>query len=340
MPPGDPVELDEVWRKRSVNLSNYVLYSLLIIGEEQRNSEFPPVLNHTMNAAHGSRGIIQYRSARILDKTRFLAARRLDRMDTSMRCRMFPAMTSPLDESAQCLRDARAIAVLTGAGISAESGIPTFRDALTGLWAKYDPAELATPQAFARDPELVSRWYDERRCKVAQCRPNSGHLALDRLQKIVIGQGKMFTLVTQNVDRLHQAAGSQDVIELHGSLWVWRCIDCGKETEERGPAFGSYPLACACSGLLRPGVIWFGEPVPHAALAAAQAAVRECDLFLSIGTSSVVYPAAGMIDQAILAGAKVIEVNPQPTSFSDQVSWSIRGNSGDVLPGLVQCAFG
>jgi NAD-dependent deacetylase len=248
-------------------------------------------------------------------------------------------MTQPLDEAARCLRDARAIAVLTGARISAESGIPTFRDALTGLWAKYDPAKLATPEAFGRDPQLVSRWYDERRCKVAQCRPNSGHVALARLQQIVISQGKRFTLITQNVDRLHQAAGSQDVIELHGSLWIWRCIDCGQETEERGPAFSEYPPTCACGGLRRPGVVWFGEALPYAALAAAERSARECDLFLSIGTSSVVYPAAGLIEQAIHAGANVIEVNPQPTSFSDRVNSSIRGNSGDVLPRLVQDAF-
>jgi NAD-dependent deacetylase len=123
-------------------------------------------------------------------------------------------------------------------------------------------------------------------------------------------------------------------------LWVWRCTDCGRGTEERGPAFESYPLACACGGLLRPGVVWFGEALPYAALAAAEKAVQSCNLFLSVGTSSVVYPAAGLIEQAIHAGAKVIEINPQATSFSNQVNWSIRGTSGDVLPRLVQCAFG
>src|SRR5207248_15332 len=122
-------------------------------------------------------------------------------------------------QPAACLRSARRITILTGAGISAESGIPTFRDALTGLWSKYDPADLATPQAFARDPQLVSRWYDQRRCQVAQCRPNAGHLALARLQQMALNQGKHFTLITQNVDRLHQSAGSIDVIELHGNLW-------------------------------------------------------------------------------------------------------------------------
>jgi NAD-dependent deacetylase len=249
-------------------------------------------------------------------------------------------MTSPLDNAARCLRTARAIAVLTGAGISAESGIPTFRDALTGLWSKFNPADLATPEAFARDPELVSRWYDERRCKVAQCRPNSGHLALARLQEITASKAKSFTLITQNVDRLHQAAGSTDVIELHGTLWVWRCMDCGQESEECGPAFDNYPPTCACGGFRRPGVVWFGEALPYPALAAAEKAARDCDFFISVGTSSVVYPAAGLIEQAIQAGAKVIEINPQDTPLSNQVDWPIRGSSGDVLPRLVADAFG
>jgi NAD-dependent deacetylase len=248
-------------------------------------------------------------------------------------------MADTLDQPAQCLRTARIIVILTGAGVSAESGIPTFRDALTGLWSKFNPADLATPEAFARDPELVSRWYDERRCKVGHCRPNSGHLALARLQKIATGSAKTFTLITQNVDRLHQAAGSTDVIELHGTLWVWRCLDCGKESEERGPAFKDYPPTCACGGLRRPAVVWFGESLPYDALAAAEKAVRNCDLFLSVGTSSLVYPAAALIENAIYAGAKVIEINPQATPMSDQVDWSIRGSSGDVLPRLVEIAF-
>ena len=249
------------------------------------------------------------------------------------------AVIESLEEPAQQLRLAKAIAVLTGAGISAESGIPTFRDALTGLWARFDAAQLATPQAFERDPELVSRWYDERRCNVARCHPNGGHLALAQLEQFARRQDRKFTLVTQNVDRLHQAAGSQEAIELHGTLLVWRCTRCGQEREECGPAFSAYPPVCSCGGVRRPGVVWFGETLPAKALRAAQEAARDCDLFLSVGTSGVVYPAAGLIEVAIHGGAKVIEVNPQPTPLSDQVDWSIRGSSGDVLPRLVKMAI-
>ena len=245
-----------------------------------------------------------------------------------------------LHQAAACLRRATKIAVLTGAGISAESGIPTFRDALTGLWSKYDPADLATPEAFARNPEMVSKWYDQRRCQVAECRPNAGHLALARLQKVILAEGTSCTIITQNVDRLHQAAGSENVIELHGSLWVWRCLDCGQESEERGPAFAKYPPLCPCGGMRRPGVVWFGEGLPHQAWESAQKATEQCDLFFSVGTSSIVHPAAGLIEQALEGGAKVIEVNPQSTPLSGRVTWSLRGNGGEVLPKLVAAAFG
>jgi len=240
--------------------------------------------------------------------------------------------------AADALKAARRIVAFTAAGISAESGIATFRDAMTGLWARFNPMDLATPEAFGRDPERVSRWYDERRCNVAACRPNAGHLALARLQQFAMQQGCRFTLATQNVDRLHQAAGSAKVLELHGTLWVWRCVECGEESEERGPAFEMFPPRCTCGGLRRPGVVWFGESLPEAVLAAAQNAVAECDYFLSIGTSGEVYPAAGLIEQAVSAGAKVLEVNPTPTPFSGYVSWSIRGKSGEVLPQIVEAA--
>ena len=245
-----------------------------------------------------------------------------------------------MQEVARHLRSAKHIAVLTGAGISAESGIPTFRDALTGLWAQYDPAELATPEAFARDPERVSRWYDERRCMIAHCCPNPGHLALSRMQRAMAAQGKMFTLITQNVDRLHQAAGSADVIELHGSLWVWRCMGCRKELEERGPAFQSYPPRCSCGGPRRPGVVWFGENLPHKAMGKAQRAVAACDFLMSIGTSGDVYPAAGLIERAIHNRTNVLEVNPSPTPFSERVTWAVRKKSGEALPLIVETAVG
>ena len=239
----------------------------------------------------------------------------------------------------ELLRDADSIVALTGAGVSAESGVPTFRDALTGLWAKYSPEDLATPEAFARDPEMVSRWYDQRRCGVAGCKPNGGHAALAELQRRAAAEGKQFTLVTQNVDRLHQAAGSTDVIELHGTLWVWRCVDCGDEAEERGPAFSVYPSRCSCGGKRRPGVVWFGEELPGQALLQAQRAAGSCRLFLSVGTSSVVYPAAGLIDLALRNSARVLEINPQETPYSSRAHWSIRGMSGLVLPELLNASF-
>ena len=240
----------------------------------------------------------------------------------------------------ESFRSSRHIAVLTGAGVSAESGVPTFRDALTGLWSRYDPEQLATPQAFARDPQLVTRWYDDRRCSVGRCRPNAGHAALAQMQRIVLAGRRRFTLITQNVDRLHQAAGSTDVIELHGTLWVWRCVECGAEAEERGPAFENYPPRCPCGGPKRPGVVWFGEALPTDALVQAQHAAAECDLFLTLGTSSLVHPAAGLIDLALQNGARVVEVNPQPTPYTRRVHWTIRGKTGEVLPDFLDAAFG
>jgi NAD-dependent deacetylase len=239
----------------------------------------------------------------------------------------------------EAFRSAAHVAVLTGAGVSAESGVPTFRDALTGHWAKFDPADLATPEAFDRDPRMVSRWYDDRRCNVAACRPNAGHVALARLEQVVNAKGGHFTLITQNVDRLHQSAGSKEVLELHGTLWVWRCMDCGEETEQRGPAFGTYPPRCDCGGLKRPGVVWFGEQLPQDELLKAERAAASSDLFMSLGTSSVVFPAAGLIDLALMNRSRFLEVNPQPTPYSYRADWSIRGMSGVVMPQLVDAAF-
>lgn len=191
-------------------------------------------------------------------------------------------------EVIEALRKAKSVVALTGAGVSAESGIPTFRDAMTGLWAKYDPMELATPQAFARDPEMVSRWYDERRQNCALVKPNPGHYAMARMEKRLIERGGEFTLLTQNVDRLHQAAGSGNVVELHGSIWEWRCRRCGVGLEERGGPFGQYPPRCACGGIRRPGVVWFGERLPVGAIRDSERALVGCDLFFSVGTSAVV----------------------------------------------------
>jgi NAD-dependent deacetylase len=231
--------------------------------------------------------------------------------------------------------EASSVAVLTGAGVSAESGIPTFRDTQTGLWAKYDPMELATPEAFARDPALVSRWYDERRCKCASCAPNAGHLALARLESEFEAAGKGFTLITQNVDRLHQQAGSNDPIELHGTLWVWRCTSCGEEREEREIPFAEHPPRCACGGIRRPAVVWFGESLSEAALAAAWHAAQSCGIFMSLGTSGVVEPAASLARVAASGGAKTIEINLEETPLSSLVDVTVRAATGDLLPRIL-----
>jgi len=241
----------------------------------------------------------------------------------------------PNDLSA-AVRTARSVCVLTGAGISSESGIPTFRDAMDGLWAKCRAEELATPEAFARDPETVTRWYDWRRQKCAAAKPNPGHLALAAWAR----HCPHFTLVTQNVDRLHQAAGSRDVIELHGTLGVWRCVACGVEREECEGPFEKYPPKCACGGNRRPGVVWFGEALPTDALEAAYRAAASCGLFFSIGTSAVVYPAAELADVARQRGARVVEINLRPTPLTPLADWAVAERAGDVLPALVDTAFG
>jgi len=238
------------------------------------------------------------------------------------------------------LRGAQAVVVLTGAGVSAESGIPTFRDAMEGLWAKYDPSQLATPETFDRDPETVTRWYDWRRKKCSRAKPNPAHLALARLEKHLATQKRGFTLLTQNVDRLHQAAGSRNVVELHGAIWVWRCTRCGIEREERGGPFGEYPPRCACGGARRPAVVWFGEMLPEEAMEKAGEALEACDLFFSIGTSAVVEPAASFIHTARRRGAKTVEINREPTPITPVVDWSLLGKAGEILPEVVRLAFG
>lgn len=238
-------------------------------------------------------------------------------------------------------RAAHGVVVLTGAGVSAESGIPTFRDALTGLWAKYDPMQLATPQAFAADPRLVTRWYDQRRLAVLACQPNAGHRALARWQDRLEYRGGRFTLITQNVDRLHQRAGSRDVAELHGALTRWRCSECGQVGEETGPAFAQHPPRCAaCGAARRPDVVWFGEQLPVAAFERARRAAESAALFLAVGTSGTVEPAAGLVRVAAAAGATTVEVNAAATALSDVVDHVLRGPAAVLLPRLVDCVTG
>lgn len=234
------------------------------------------------------------------------------------------------------LRDAKHIAILTGAGVSAESGVPTFRDALTGLWAKFDPMQLATPEAFSRDPATVTRWYDERRLNVLKCAPNPAHLALAQWQRSCAAAGRTFTLITQNVDRLHQAAGSTDVIEIHGSLIEWRCLITQRVHEFREGPFPQYPPRSEAGGLLRPNVVWFGEALPEEAARAAEHAAGFCDVFISIGTSAVVYPAAGYLHLAKSSGAITAEINRDPTPATDVVDYAMRGQAGTILPALLQ----
>ena len=221
--------------------------------------------------------------------------------------------------------------MLTGAGVSAESGVPTFREAQTGLWERYDPLELATPEAFARDPELVWRWYRWRRDLVATAEPNAGHRALAELQSLV----PRLTLVTQNVDGMHQRAGSSDVIEFHGNLFSNRCSADARIVHAADDDDG-VPSCPDCGSYLRPGVVWFGEAIPEEALHASFAAAADCDVFLSVGTSALVYPAAGLADVAREAGAVTIEVNPSPTGQSESYTASLRGNAGTLLPQLVE----
>jgi NAD-dependent deacetylase len=233
------------------------------------------------------------------------------------------------------LRRAQHVAVLTGAGISAESGVPTFREAQTGLWAKYNPEELATPQAFRRNPRLVWEWYEWRRGLVAKAEPNPGHLALAALAQHV----PQLTLITQNVDGLHQRAGSKNVIELHGNITRTKCFENGRIVEN-WPETDDVPPRCPdCGGLLRPDVVWFGERMPVGALNTAVNAVQTCDIFFSIGTSALVQPAASLPLQAVRNGRVTIEINPQPTPITRQMDFVLAGPSGEVLPALLAAAW-
>jgi len=230
----------------------------------------------------------------------------------------------------ESLRQAQHILVLSGSGASAESGVPTFRDAQTGLWEKYNPMDLATPEAFIEDPALIWRWYRWRRALVAKAEPNPGHFALAKLAELV----PEFTLITQNVDGLHQRAGSNGVVEFHGNLFENRCFSEGIVVQDDDDT-ASIPLCTACGGMLRPGVVWFGEAIPSQALDAATEGASTCDVFLSIGTSSIVWPAAGLAETAMANGATVIEINLDVTPQSDRSHHCIQGKSGEVLPELV-----
>lgn len=224
---------------------------------------------------------------------------------------------------------ARSLVVLTGAGVSAESGVPTFRGE-EGLWRNYNPQELATPEAFEADPFLVWEWYDWRRSLISKIQPNPAHYALAELEKRYLD----FNLITQNVDGLHALAGSKKVIELHGSIWTVRCVECGNSSENRDVPIKILPR-CSCGGLLRPGVVWFGEPLPEGALFRAFEASSNAEVMLVIGTSGVVQPAASLALRAKDAGAFVAELNPSATPLSPVVDIRLAGKAGELVPSLL-----
>ena len=233
------------------------------------------------------------------------------------------------------MRNDKSVAVLTGAGISAESGIATFRG-MGGLWNNVPIEEVATPWGFAKDPLKVWRFYEARREQVATCKPNPGHLALARLESALKDR---FTLITQNVDGLHHDAGNKNVLEVHGSLWRVRCTGCREEREDRTVPLDPLPPHCACGKMLRPAIVWFGEMLPEDIFQAAISAAESSSLFLVVGTSGVVEPAASLARVAASNGAAVWEVNPEPTPLTHLCDCSWQAPAGRVMDEVVDEAL-
>ncbi|MEK6801901.1 MAG: NAD-dependent deacylase [Nitrospirota bacterium] len=229
------------------------------------------------------------------------------------------------------LASARSVTVLTGAGISADSGVPTFRGA-DGLWRNFRAEDLATPEAFARDPRLVWEWYNWRRELIATKRPNAAHETVAQMEQ----RFDRFWLITQNVDGLHRDAGSRKLSEIHGNIWMVRCTQCRRVTENRDVPIATLPLCSNCSGLLRPHIVWFGESLVEQDLEASEAALHSSDLCLIIGTSDLVYPAAGFGSIAKQAGAFVVEINLDATAQSGMVDAALQGRAKDIVPLLFQ----
>ena len=239
--------------------------------------------------------------------------------------------SSAIKRVAQTIKASSKVAVLTGAGISQESGVPTFRGK-DGLWRTFRAEQLATPQAFERDPVVVWEWYDWRRGLIKPLEPNPGHDALVELEEKV----RAFTLITQNVDGLHRAAGSKNPIEIHGTLWRVRCVKCRKVTENREVPIEIPPTCEACGGLLRPDVVWFGESLDERILRAVYECLHDVEVMLIVGTSAVVQPAASFGLLAKRAGAFVVEINRSRTPQSSLLDVSIQGQAGVLLPELVR----
>jgi NAD-dependent deacetylase len=225
------------------------------------------------------------------------------------------------------LRPDKRVVVLTGAGISAESGVPTFRGK-DGLWKKFRPEELATFDAFISNPQLVWEWYEYRRKLISEVKPNPGHHSLVEMEKFF----ENFNLITQNVDGLHQKAGSKNILELHGNIKRNKCIKCGRKYEELEFSSGEIPPKCRCGGMLRPDVVWFGEMLPADAINNAFKVSSLCDVFFSIGTSAVVYPVAHLPIVAKQAGAFLVEINIERTELSDLADEVFLGKAGEILP--------
>lgn len=244
--------------------------------------------------------------------------------------------TEKIDMVRQWLHTAQHVVVLSGAGVSAESGVPTFRDTHTGYWAQFDPQEMASEPGFRAHPERVWRWYAYRRALIAKVQPNAAHIALAAYAQTHPGK---LCLITQNVDGLHQRAGSGDAICLHGDVmrnqWLDTC--CPQCNLDAAVAQGGEPPQCpVCGNRVRPGVVWFGEHLPADALAQAEAAAHRCDVMLVVGTSGVVYPAAGLVFQAHARGAKVVIVNPVATELDMLADAIIAQTAAQALPSLLQ----
>lgn len=269
-----------------------------------------------------------------------------------MLAELSPALIAEVELAAKLLTSKQHICILTGAGISAESGIPTFRDKQTGLWENYGVEDLATPEAFTRDPKLVWSWYQWRRQLVADKKPNPAHFALAQWQYHTQSSNQSLTLITQNVDDLHEQAGSS-VTHLHGNLWCNRCSQCDTayQSQSRGAYDGKVSseitsedtidfddtlINCHhCDGYIRPDIVWFGEALPVDAWQTAEDAAANCEVFISIGTSSLVYPAAGLAQLAKQNGAKIIEINPHPTP-NTIVDIILAEKAGVIMPLLIQ----
>jgi len=238
---------------------------------------------------------------------------------------------STRDDLAAALNAAATIAVLTGSGLSADSGVPTFRDPQDGLWAHYRPEDLASPEAFERDPDVVWQWYRARRQTLDHVTPNAGHRALAEMADLLPD----LRLITQNVDGLHEDAGQPDVVAFHGNIRINRCHREGRVVHV-DDAVDAPPSCPHCGALVRPGVVWFGEAIDADAIERATAAAQACDVFLSVGTSAEVHPAAGLADLARRNGARVAEINPDATALSDRVDWLVRDSAARALPDLLE----